>query len=255
MRKRSSQLFLTAACAFLATASLHAIGFDFDSNGVRIHYLDEGEGEPVLLIHGYTATATLNWGIPGILKNLAVDHRVIALDNRGHGRSDKPEDMEDYGAQMVEDAVRLLDHLGIESAHVVGYSMGGMITLKMSVTHPDRMRSAVIGGMGWTRLDDETHSRYEGSTARQTSPALTACFKRFWELGITEEELAAVKVPMTVLVGTKDRLLQRSVEPLQQVRPDIPVVLVEGATHASCVFKPDFREGIRSFLEAQAAAD
>ncbi len=193
MRRRSSHLALVAACAFLATASLQAKGAFFDSKGVRIHYLDEGEGDPVLLIHGFTASATLNWGIPGILKNLAADHRVIALDNRGHGSSDKPQKMEDYGAEMVEDAVRLLDHLEIESAHVVGYSMGGMIALKMSVPHPERMRSAVIGGMGWTRLDDETRQRYEGSTTQQTSPALTACYRRFWELGISEEQLSAVE--------------------------------------------------------------
>ena len=126
----------------------------FNSNGVKIHYTDEGQGEPVLLIHGFAADIVTNWGVPGIRKALAKEYRVIAIDNRGHGKSDKPHDAAKYGMEMVEDAVRLLDHLKIKKAHVIGYSMGGIITLKLAATHPERLRSATLGGAGWMREPD-----------------------------------------------------------------------------------------------------
>ena len=123
----------------------------FDSNGVKIHYYLEGKGEPVLLIHGFAVNAQLQWGLPGIIKALAKDHRVIALDLRGHGKSGKPTEVKQYGTEMVEDAVRLLDHLKIKKAHVVGYSMGALITGKLLATHPDRLLSATLGGAGHPR--------------------------------------------------------------------------------------------------------
>ena len=90
-----------------------AVDSFFDSNGVKIHYTVQGKGEPVLLIHGFTASIPLQWGLPGITAALAKNYQVIAFDNRGHGRSGKPHDPKQYGKEMVEDAVRLLDHLHI----------------------------------------------------------------------------------------------------------------------------------------------
>src|SRR5262245_60178433 len=118
------------ACALVLAVApgLRAGDKSFDSNGVKIRYTDQGKGEPVLLIHGFGANAEMQWALPGVVKDLAKDYRVIAYDNRGHGKSDKPHDPKKYGAEMVEDAVRLLDHLKIKKAHVVGYSMGAIIT-------------------------------------------------------------------------------------------------------------------------------
>ena len=121
----------------------------FIFNGVPIQYSIEGKGEPVVLIHGLFASARINWRISGIIKALAKDYQVIAMDVRGHGGSGKPKEDEAYGVEMMEDVVRLLDHLNIQKAHVVGYSMGGMITMKLLTRHPDRVRSAILGGMGW----------------------------------------------------------------------------------------------------------
>ena len=120
----------------------------FESNGVRIHYTVEGKGEPVLLIHGFSVNSQLQWGISGIVKALAKDYQVICLDCRGHGRSGKPHDPSQYGTEMGEDAIRLLDHLGLKTAHLVGYSMGGFITLKLLANHPDRFLTATTGGAG-----------------------------------------------------------------------------------------------------------
>src|SRR5205085_6565387 len=119
-----------------------------DANGVKLRYQIEGQGEPVLLIHGFTANIEIQWGLPGIIAALSKDHQVICYDCRGHGRSGKPHDPKQYGMEMVEDAIRVLDHLKIQKAHVVGYSMGAMITCKLLVTHPDRLLSATLGGAG-----------------------------------------------------------------------------------------------------------
>src|SRR5471032_2406661 len=94
----------------------------FDSNGVKIRYIDVGQGEPIVLIHAFGATLDLNWRRPGIVAALSKDYRVVALDCRGHGQSDKPHDAASYGAHMAGDVVNLLDHLTISKAHLVGYS-------------------------------------------------------------------------------------------------------------------------------------
>src|SRR5438132_790893 len=121
--------------AFLAAPSLGAEDQFFNTNGVKIHYIVRGKGEPVVLIHGFTADIDRNWrtgfappgadnnrGAPRIIESLSKNYQVIALDNRGHGKSGKPHDPKQYGMEMVEDVVRLLDHLQIKKAHVVGYS-------------------------------------------------------------------------------------------------------------------------------------
>lgn len=130
----------------------------FDSDGTKIHYVVVGEGEPVVLIHGFSANLQQNWKMPGIIDALKDDFQVIAIDNRGHGRSDKPHDVEQYGMEMIEDPIRLLDHLGIEKAHFVGYSLGGFITGKILTTFPERVITATLGGAGW---DDPAGERME----------------------------------------------------------------------------------------------
>jgi pimeloyl-ACP methyl ester carboxylesterase len=121
---------------------------DFDSAGcasVRIHYTVSGEGEPVILVHGLYSSARMNWDLPGTTKELAVHYEVIAPDMRGHGESDMPVGEGTYGTQMVEDVVRLMDHLGVEKARVAGYSMGGIIVTNLLVMYPDRVETG-----GWS---------------------------------------------------------------------------------------------------------
>src|SRR6266545_730141 len=93
----------------------------FESGGVRIRYVTRGDGLPVLLVHGFGVGAELNWVAPGVLDSLAARFRVIVPDLRGHGRSDKPHDVDAYGERFVTDLLGLLDHLGIERVDVVGY--------------------------------------------------------------------------------------------------------------------------------------
>jgi len=129
-----TRLITLAVVLFLA-ATAHAQDRYFDSAGVRIRYVDRGKGEPVVLLHG-NGGSLQGWFDSGIAANLERDYRVIALDARGHGQSGKPRDAAAYGQQMGLDVVRLLDHLGIRRAHMVGYSMGASILGKLVTTHP-----------------------------------------------------------------------------------------------------------------------
>ena len=158
--------FLLAAVSLLAVPAAAQVPPDqfFNSNDVQIRYVDQGSGEPVLLIHGYTASVETNWLAPGVFQSLAKDHRVIAFDLRGHGKSGKPHDPAMYGREMVHDAIRLLDHLNIRRAHIVGYSLGAIITAKLLTTNPDRFLSATLGGhagyRNWKPEYDRSAERY-----------------------------------------------------------------------------------------------
>src|SRR6478672_6479320 len=122
----------------------------FKHGEIEIAYLDEGEGEPIVLVHGFAATKEVNWVEPGWVATLTeANRRVIALDNRGHGASSKLYDPSAYhSATMADDVRALLDHLGLARADVMGYSMGARITANLALAHPDRLRSVILGGVG-----------------------------------------------------------------------------------------------------------
>ena len=128
----------------------------FHHDDVEIAYLDEGAGEPIVLVHGFASNRQVNWVNPGWVKTITgAGRRAIALDNRGHGASSKLYDPAAYhSATMAEDVRALLDHLGIERADVMGYSMGARIVTFLTIDHPARVRSVVIGGMG-SRMVEE----------------------------------------------------------------------------------------------------
>jgi pimeloyl-ACP methyl ester carboxylesterase len=128
-------------------------GYLVASDDVKIHYLVMGRGSPVVLIHGYTGSAEGNWFTNGVADALAKNHRVIALDVRGHGKSDKPHDPKMYGDRLWKDVVELMDHLAVDRAHVHGYSMGGMIVTQLLAHHPDRFVTASYGGSGVREAD------------------------------------------------------------------------------------------------------
>ena len=147
----------------------------FDSAGVKIHYTIDGQGPPVVLVHGFTASIQVQWGLPGIITKLKPDYKVIALDNRGHGRSDKPHDPKLYGPESVNDVVRLLDHLKIEKAHVVGYSMGAFMTNYLVATHPSRVLTATLGGAaGANRTNADGRNERPGRVAGRRQGHRTA---------------------------------------------------------------------------------
>src|SRR5262245_60027418 len=127
----------------------------FTHDGMEIAFLDEGEGEPIVLVHGFASNKEVNWVAPSWMTTLSQSgRRAIALDNRGHGASGKLYDPAAYhSAIMAEDVRALLDHLGIPRADVMGYSMGARISAFLALAHPERVRSAVLGGLGIRLVD------------------------------------------------------------------------------------------------------
>jgi pimeloyl-ACP methyl ester carboxylesterase len=234
-----------------ANADEKATRESFDSNGVKISYLVQGKGEPVVLIHGWMASAALNWEIPGIISSLAKNYQVIAIDVRGHGESGKPTKDEAYGPELVEDIVRLLDHLKIKKAHIVGYSMGGIITLKFVAKHPDRALSGLLGGMGWMKKGGLGEWFFEQLGKNdQNAMAFMTCGRSLAKLALTEEELKSIKVPVAVLIGDDDGIIRRLfVDPLKLVRKDWPVTEIKGASHITCILKQSFRDEIVAWLK------
>jgi pimeloyl-ACP methyl ester carboxylesterase len=225
----------------------------FDSRGVKIWYSVQGNGEPVVLIHGWLSSAGINWGLPGTTALLAKDFQVIALDVRGHGWSDKPIKEEAYGPELVEDVVRLLDHLKIKKAHIVGYSMGGIIAGNFIARHPDRVLSGTLGGMGWLRKGGAAQWGFNqiGKGDIVARPA-AVCARSLAKLALTEKEIKAIRVPVTVLVGDKDELVKKLyLAPVQAVRKDWPVVQIKDADHITCILKPQFKEAIKKWLARQ----
>ncbi len=222
----------------------------FNANGVKIAYVVAGEGEPVILIHGWLSSAGVNWFLPGTFALLARDYQVIAADVRGHGLSDKPMNEEAYGKELVEDIVLLLDHLKIKKAHIVGYSMGGVIAANFIARHPDRVRSGTLGGMGWLKVGSAAQFGF-GQIGRNdpNARAHTLCGRSLARLALTENELKSIRVPMLVLVGEDDNLIKKLyIEPLRQVRKDWRVVEIADANHITCILRPQFRTDIAEWL-------
>jgi pimeloyl-ACP methyl ester carboxylesterase len=217
----------------------------FDAKGVKIRYLTAGKGGPVVLIHGLLSSAEINWKINGVIAELAKDHQVIALDLPGHGQSDKPEKEEAYGLQLVEDIALLMDQLKIKKAHVVGYSLGGAITMKFMAKHPDRVLSGTVCGMGWLKDPSPILQRVWDD---MKAPSGTR--GSFGKLFLTEAELKKIDVPVKVIVGGKDDLVKGLyVDPLRRVRKDWPVVEIEKANHFDCILKPQFRDEIVAWVK------
>lgn len=221
----------------------------FDSNGTKLAYFTEGTGEPVVLIHGWLASAGVNWALPRISGALAKDFQVIALDVRGHGISDKPTKPEAYGLELVEDVVRLLDHLKIKKAHIVGYSMGGFITARFIAQHPDRALSGTLCGSGWLREGSLEQKVFAGDG--QGKDAKGICFQSIAKLAMTEKEFQAIRVPTALIIGSNDFLKRLYVDPAAKLHADWPVTEIKDGDHLTCILKPQFREEIAAWLKKQ----
>jgi pimeloyl-ACP methyl ester carboxylesterase len=151
----------------------------------------------------------------------------------------------------VNDVRRLLDHLKIEKAHIVGYSMGGIIAGNLIAKHPERVLSGTLGGMGWMKTGGAAQWAF-GQIGKNdpNARAMAICGRSLAKLALTEEELESIRVPMTVLIGDGDRLIQRLyVAPLQAVRKDWPVIEIQGANHLTCILKPQFQDELLASLK------
>jgi pimeloyl-ACP methyl ester carboxylesterase len=263
----------------------------FDSGGVRIRYVERGAGAPIVLVHGFTGTVERTWINTGILPELAREHRVIALDLRGHGHSGKPHDPAAYEA-IGTDVIALLDHLQIARAHAVGYSLGGIIVIKLLTTHPERFASAVLGGAAYRRARSAEADRAADAAAREieagiyralivsTAPtdepppgeeairarsreiaasadvqAHAALMRARRALLVSDAEVAALRVPALAVVGSADPALPR-VLAMRKRWPALEVEVVPGAAHPTVherglPRRPEFVAAIRRHIAAR----
>jgi len=284
-------LLLLAGGYFLLRQHEYRVpGEYFESDGVKIHYTREGEGVPVILVHGFAFNADFNWRRPGITdKLLEAGYQVIALDCRGHGLSEKPHEISAYGEKMPNDIARLMDHLKIDKAHVVGYSMGGFITLKFIDMHPERLLSAAPGGMAWAMPTEEDLATVEHvasaldergdftpllqkiglpipendliaaftrSLAQRANDtkALACVMRGFPEFAVSEENIKANKVPTLTIVGTKDPLA-KGADHMHETMQNHELVYVEGGNHITTLRNAQFVEALLAFLDKHSTAE
>jgi pimeloyl-ACP methyl ester carboxylesterase len=243
----------------------------FHNGAVEIAYLDEGRGEPIVLIHGFASSKQVNWVYPGWVSELTRNgRRVIALDLRGHGESSKPHDPAQYGiATLAGDVTALMDHLNIHRADLMGYSLGARITGWLAYARPQRLRSAIFGGLGIglvkgggpgenvaqaleaPSLHDITDPvgrtfRAFADQTRSDRKALAAGLRGTREL-MTEQQAAAIKVPSLIAVGTADEIAG-SADELGKLIPGSQVLHIPNRDHMRAVGDKVYKAGVLEFL-------
>ena len=252
----------------------------FASAGVRIAFVDfapptpagaGGEGDPVLLVHGFASNHAVNWVNTLWTKTLgAAGFRVVALDNRGHGQSQKLYEPALYHTSlMAGDARRLLDHLGIGRADVMGYSMGARIAAHLALAHPDRTRSLIMGGLGIRLVEGvglplgiadameapsvealaDPMQRTFRAFAEQTKSdleALAACIRGSRQV-LSRAEVASITTPTLIAVGTKDDVAG-SAQDLADLMPNARALDIPGRDHNLAVGDKVHKQAVLAFL-------
>ncbi|WP_297103008.1 alpha/beta hydrolase [uncultured Devosia sp.] len=284
--RRSNRLALIAplALSLLLPATALAEQGTISSNGVHIHFVDEGEGETVVFLHGFAGSSDM-WSAIGLTP--MSNFRTIALDARGHGSSGRPDDASAYGLTMVDDVVAVMEARGVTKAHFVGYSMGAETALKLAVIHPDRVASLIIAGSGWSgEAEAEAYSFVSGALSEnetfgsfmaamappdQDMPpeAQAAMLELLAAHGIDPEqptgplavvaaalpeiidldaaELSAITAPVLGLAGSDDPE-HDNVARLAGPLPNFTFVSIEDADHLMAPLSPDFASAVFDFL-------
>ena len=249
----------------------------FSSDGISIAYEVFGEGVPVLLIHGFGSSIQVNWVQTGWVEALnQAGFQVIAFDNRGHGQSEKLYEPEYYyPSLMAGDAERLLDHLSIGRAFVIGYSMGARISAFLALQAPSRVRAAVFGGMGMNlvnglddsreiidalnadKLSDVTHPtgrqfRIFADHSKSDRAALAACMMTSRQ-PMAIEDVKRITVPVLVAVGEDDDMAG-SPEKLAALMPHAEAFTIPRRNHMLATGDKRFKEAALTFLARQSSS-
>jgi pimeloyl-ACP methyl ester carboxylesterase len=243
----------------------------FHHGPIELAYLDQGQGDPIVLVHGFASTKETNWVAPGWVSTLArAGRRAIALDNRGHGQSSKLYDPADYHTElMAQDVLALIDHLGLDRVDLMGYSMGARICAFLAAHQPDVARSLILGGLGIHLVDgvglnedialaleapsladvsDPTGRQFRAFAEQTKSDlrALAACLRGSRQT-LPREEAAAIQAPVLIAVGTKDDVAGPAA-PLADIIPGARALDIPGRDHMLAVGDRVFKAGALEFL-------
>ena len=258
-----------------------------NNNGVNIHYHVEGDGPPLVLQHGFTSSIR-NWYANGYVEPLKQSYRLILVDARGHGRSDKPHDSAAYDNKLrVSDVTSVLDELAIDTAHFLGYSMGGRIGFSIAAYAPERVLSLIIGGMhpydhsGNITTEDRVRnltggmeayvSNQEASSGVKMDPdrrtrlldndyeALIAAISASRGIPGIEETITQLPMPCMLYVGEADAF-HPGVEEASKVIPGVTYASFPGLDHGqvsmrSDVVLPPVTEFLSSVVQPANIAD
>ena len=256
--------------------------FALRNDGVRIAYEIAGEGEPVVLVHGFASDRVQNWRTPGWYQTLnGAGYQVVALDCRGHGESDKPRDPAIYShATMAQDVVAVMQDAGVGRALLMGYSMGGYISMSLLIKHPELFCRVVIAGVGASYLDlnaaeaavadperrsmiadallvDDV-STIKNQTARdfrlfadqpgKDRLALAACMRGSRDV-FTRDQLGHSTRPVLVVCGEKD-VLTGPPDPFAAAFADGRAVTVPNRDHMTAVGDKVYKQAVVDFFSA-----
>lgn len=250
----------------------------FQSGGLKLAYEDvvpEGPQDGVMvLVHGFATSTEENWRRLGWLAALErKGRRAVALDLRGHGGSDKPHDPAAYDREaMAGDIAALMDHLGLERADVMGYSLGAHLSLAFALSHPARVEHLILGGIG-KRVDDQ--SRFGGAMTmaqamRAESPEaiedpVLKGFRRFAEAEgadlaalaacsegagrpLATHDLSRLAMPTLVVAGTLDKIAGDP-QGVADAIPGAKCVAIPGCDHFSAIPHALYKAAVFDFLE------
>jgi pimeloyl-ACP methyl ester carboxylesterase len=278
-------MLLAPGSAMAADEPMHE--FFTTSDGIKIHYMRLGQsGTPVVLVHGYTGSAEGNWFRNGIAEALARNHRVVAIDCRNHGRSDKPQPR---GPGKWEDVIELMDHLKIDKAHLHGYSMGGSITGRVLASRPERLITASFGGSGIRDTDqawiDRTPPDPEGTDPDEAEARRNLRIRAAMDNGMSREEaeklaanppppppageggsaiatamraplqidLTKVTIPVLAINGEFDRPYSKTFRMWREL-DDFTNVILPGKSHLTAIAAPfipkEYGESLARFIDA-----
>jgi pimeloyl-ACP methyl ester carboxylesterase len=223
--------------------------------GIDINYEDEGEGHPLVLIHGLTSTLRM-WDeqMPALLSK----YRVVRYDCRGHGGTESPADPSAYSQEIfIDDALGLLDALGLEKVHLCGLSMGGNIALNLALRHPDRVGAMIVASTGaGSRKDDGTIEGFKIAAdilrkgdlkrftdAMMTSPLFEPFLKKRPDLvEVTKENLLSCNAMGLANTIRGVQLKRSSIMDLEEKLRDlsVPTLILAGDKDIACLEPAEF---------------